>query len=306
MAQSAAAVESGAAPGNGGDGSQPSGDEHVDAVGAGDVRDDAGPGDDDSDDDDYSDVPFNEHPRFKALTRKLSKQGRQLAKLRPVADRVKDVNVDELSLKARTADQLNAVLARNPKLRQQMLEALSSPDRGDEPESEPEFDSSKLPFDVSDESGKFFAKFYKEFLELRKENGRLSSHLKQMGEDSARNANAGEARNWKSAVTAAEAHVPEHFREMFHDAVYGAFKEARERGVKVDPQKVIDHYLKKTGVNKGVQAKASDAAAQRIAEKNKNLPHQPANAGAPAGAKGDRKETVADVNRRLRSSFSGR
>jgi len=304
-AEAAAPSASGAAP-DGGDGSQPSGDDHVEAVGA---ADDAGDGarsddDDSDDDDDYSDVPFNEHPRFKALTRKLSKTKKQLARFRPLAERVKDVNVDELSLKARTADQLQEVLSKNPKLRQQMLEAMARPDAGNEPEPEPEFDPSKLPFDTSDESGKFFAAWRKEFLDLKKENARLAGELKSIRETGAQQQRAVEVRSWKSAVEAAQAHVPEHFREMFNDAVYGAFREAKERGVRLDPQKVIDHYLKKAGINKGTQAKASAAAAQRIAEQNKKLPQQPAKPGVAAAAKGDRKETVADVSKRLRRQFA--
>jgi hypothetical protein len=297
------AADSSAAP-DAGDGSPPSNEstDPVEAEVAGDAGDGAGPDDDDSDDDDYSDVPFNEHPRFKALTRKLSKQRKQLAKFRPVAERVKDLNVDELSMKARAGDQLQEVLARSPKLREQFMKAMAEPEAGDAPE--PEFDPSKLPFDVSDDSGKFFAGFYKEFLEMKKQQAALQSHVRRTGESSAAETRARDSRLWKQATAAAEAQVPEPYREMFHDAVYSAFRDARERNVRIDPQRVIDHYLKKMGGNKGNQSKASLAAAQRIAEGNKQLPRQPQHPGTGATAKGDRKETVADVNRRLKRMYA--
>ena len=44
--------------------------------------------------------------------------------------------------------------------------------------------------------------------------------------------------------------------------------------------------------------------AQRIADANQKLPRQPAHAGTFTSAKGDKRETVADVNRRLRATFA--
>lgn len=252
--------------------------------------------DDDADDDDYSDVPFKDDPRFKAMAKKLAKQRRQLTRMRPVYGRAKDLNLDDLILGHRSAQQLQDALSRNPKLAKQVAEAVAG--FHEEPASEvDDFDPSKLPFDTNDESGKFFANLVKEVRGLQKELKAAKSELSTLRQHGQQQDRRGTLQTWRSQVVAASAKVPEWARDMFNDAVYGAFHVAEQKGTRLDPQKVIQHYLSKLPISD--KAKQSAAAAARADKHNSNLPRVPQTPGVPASARKPG-ETVADVNRRIR------
>lgn len=259
-------------------------------------------GDDDDDllvsDEDFSDTPFHQHPRFKAVTSKLKKLARQNTRLKTTADRYKGVDLDTLRTRASVAEQLEGLFSRNRGLHKQVLEALAA---GDTPAAaaEPEFDPKNLPFDVNDEVGKYFVQQHKVI-------DKLTKQIEGLTNTNAQTARQTYESSWKTATGAAAAALPEHVRLVFEDAMYGAYRVAMADGKHVDPQKFVNQYLgklKARGVITGKAAeRSSAAAAQRTAENNKQLPRRPAGGGTPATAR--KPETVAEVSRRLKRQFS--
>src|SRR5262245_57531982 len=167
-------------------------------------------GDDDEDvEEDFSDVPFHEHPRFKSLTKRYGKLRRQLSRLRPVADSVKGLDLEGLRVRARVADELQQVLARRPDLRKAYMDALSNADTPAERDESATFDPSTLPFNVDDEVGKYFVQQHRTILELQKQlknaQGEVGG-LRQSQVQSARKVYEGQ---WRTATESAAAMLPE-------------------------------------------------------------------------------------------------
>jgi hypothetical protein len=271
------------------------------------------PADDDDDDEpgveeDFSDTPFHSHPRFKALTKRYNKMRRQVARMRPLAERVKGVDLDALQTRARVADELQSVLQRRPDLRKAYMDALSG--FGEEPAARDEaadFDPQKLPFNVDDDVGKYFVQQHKTILSLQKQLKEAMGELggvKQSNAQSARRAYEGQ---WRAATESAAAQLPDNVKDLFQDAMYGAYRTALAEGKQPNPQHFVNSYIKSLRARGLITAKAaqrgSDAAAQRMAENNRNLPRRPAGGGSPHGPRDGKPELVADVNRRLRKMF---
>jgi hypothetical protein len=300
------------APGEAG-GSQPQEDSPApddDATGRPDAgtKPDGEVDDDDADvEEDFSDTPFHTHPRFKALTKRYNKMRRQVERLRPVAERVKGVDLDALTVRARVADELQQVLARRPDLRRAYMDALSGEGEPPPRDELAEFDPQKLPFNVEDDVGKYFVAQHQRMLRLEKElreaKGELGS-VRQRESETERRSYQG---HWKAATESAATQLPENVRELFQDAMYGAYRTALAEGKKPNPQTFVNSYLRSLRGRGLITAKAaqrgSDAAAQRIAENNRTLPKRPAGGGSPGSARGDKPELVADVNRRLKNAF---
>lgn len=269
-------------------------------------------GDDDDDDDlgveeDFKDTPFHTHPRFQSLTKKYNKLRRQVQRLRPVADRVKGVDLDAITVKARVADELQAVLGRRPDLRKAYMDALSGVDEPAAREEGEDFDPSKLPFNIDDDVGKYFVAQHREMLDLKKQLRAALGELggvKQRETQSERKAYEG---HWRSATESAAAQLPDNVKDLFQDAMYGAYRTALAEGKKPNPQTFINSYMKTLRARGLITAKAaqrgSDAAAQRIAENNRHLPRRPAGGGGAASPREGKPELVADVNRRLKRMF---
>ena len=269
---------------------------------------DADADDDDAEiEEDFSDTPFNNHPRFKSLTKRYSKLRRQVARMRPIAERVKGVDLDSLSVKARVADELQAVLGRRADLRKAYMDALSGVDEPAARDENADFDPSKLPFNVEDDVGKYFVQQHRTILglqkQLREALGEVGG-LKQTQTQSAKKAYEGQ---WRSATESAAAQLPDNVKDLFQDAMYGAYRTALAEGKTPNPQHFVNTYTKSLRARGLITAKAaqrgSDAAAQRIAENNRNLPRRPAGGGSPGSPRDGKPETVADVNRRLRKLF---
>jgi len=266
-----------------------------------------GADDDDEVDDDFSDVPFNEHPRFKSLTKRLGKMRKQISRLRPVAERVKGVDLDTLTTRARVAEQLEQVLAQRPDLRKAYVDAISGADQPAARDEMADFDPSKLPFNVDDDVGKYFVAQHRTILDLQKQLktalGEVGG-LKQTQTQSARKVYEG---NWRMATESAASQLPENVRDLFQDAMYGAYRTALAEGKTPNPGAFVNTYMKHLRERGLITAKAAqrgkDAAAQQIAEHNRTLPRRPAGGGSAASARTGKPETVADVNRRLKKMF---
>ena len=89
---------------------------------------------------------------------------------------------------------------------------------------------------------------------------------------------------------------------MFTDLV----KSAYQRSPNVDPQVVINHYLKQLGINPTQAAMARGAAQQRLAQKNNERPrHQAGGPGSATPANGGKRpRTLAEVHRKIRTLAS--
>lgn len=294
----------GASTAEGGAGDSQSHEESTsdDVSDAGTSRADGAPADDDDDDslvsdEDFSDTPFHAHPRFKAVTSKLKKVARQNARLRAESARYKGVDLDTLRSRAGVAEQLEGLFTRNRTLHKQVLDALANGDQ--RAADEPEFDPKQLPFDTTDDVGKYFVQQDKQIRQLTKQ-------LETLASTNAATQRRSVERSWKDATLAASSELPDHVKVLFEDAMYGAYKLAHHEGRTIDPQKFVQQYLgklKARGLITGKAAARSAAASQqRSAENNKHLPRQPAGGGAPASTK-VKGETVIDVNRRLKSMW---
>jgi len=256
---------------------------------------------------DFSDTPFHSHPRFKALTKRYNKMRRQVARMRPLADRVKGVDLDALSVKARVADELQAVLGRRPDLRKSYMDALSGADEPAVRDEAAEFDPQHLPFNVEDDVGKYFVAQHRTILALQKQIRELGGDLGSVKQSNAQSARKVYEGHWRTATESAAAQLPDNVKDLFQDAMYGAYRTALAEGKQPNPQHFVNTYMKRLRERGLISAKAaqrgSNAAAQRVAENNRSLPRRPAGGGSAASPRDGKPELVADVNRRLKRMF---
>jgi hypothetical protein len=266
--------------------------------------------DDDPDavDDDDSDLPehVRENPRYKTQRTKLRREQRRWAKNRGIVERVQALGgpeaLEQLTQKARRAEDFEQMLAANPKMRA----LLVNDDSGDGDQAPKK--NTKAPrhvdgfesFDQDHPATPVLRRMAETLDRLEAENNDLKQRVSGREHQDATERTQAEVQSWKSATDAAAATLDPTLREMFTDAVAGAFQHAKRNGLTVKPQTVIDRYLSKIGASARSQATASAAAAQRIATNNRSLPSRAAaTSGRPAAPAGKR-ETVAQVNARLR------
>lgn len=232
-------------------------------------------------DEEHDDLPFKDHPRFKATRNKLRTAQRQLAKLRGLRDRVQTLgDLDQLAFDAQAYRRIAPVIERNPKFRASIYG--EQPDEGrDQPEPEPEFDDAGYPYERESPQGQYLYRMARELHETRAVLRALSrdfaSHRGSLEQSSQR----AELSEWSRATRAAAEQLPKEDQQMFMDAVYGAYQHAKAKGLRIEPQKVIEHYLKgKKRIPPAAKASASAAAARQVmAQRNQQQPR----AGAVAG-----------------------
>lgn len=273
---------------------------------------DADEDDVDFDPTEHDDLPFKDHPRFKALANKNRRLQRNLAKARAVSERVKQLgNLDDLVVAARNYADLQRSAESNPRLRALLNGGEAEPEpRGRRAPAADDFDAKDFPFDMSAPGASWLLQQAKAVHETRQALQQVLGAVQAMQQARQGEQVSRVVSTWREATEAAAAKVPERLnglplRQLFRDAVAGAFAFAREKNLKVDPKRVIDHYLKEYKVPTPAAASASDAARQRMAENNRSLPRGAVMAGGgPPAAAGRRRETVLDVGRRLRSSLS--
>jgi hypothetical protein len=164
-----------------------------------------------------------------------------------------------------------------------------------------------LPFNVEDDVGKYFVNQHRTILSLQQQLQQAIGELGGVKQTHAQSEKKVYEGHWRSATESAAAALPENVRDLFQDAMYGAYRVALAEGKKPNPQGFVNTYVKRLRDRGLITATAarrgSDAAAQRIAENNRNLPRRPAGGGSAASARTGKPETVADVNRRLRKMF---
>jgi hypothetical protein len=267
-------------------------------------------GDDDDDDpdvdhDDDSDLPehIRENPRYKQNRTKLRREQRWRAKNRGTVDRVAALGgheaLEALTARARQADTFEQLLEKNPKVR-----ALLHGGSDDTADVTP---AKKTPrhielmdaFDADHPATPVMRRMAETLDRLEDDNKSLRQELAGVTRTTTVEREQKTATEWRQATEAAAATLDPTLREMFSDAVAGAFQHAQRQRLAIKPQQVIDRYLKSVGVSARGQATASAAAAQRIANGNSKLPNRPAQHGRPAAPARSR-ETVQQVTARLR------
>lgn len=285
---------------------------------------DAGAGGDDDEDDvdllaggDDDDLDPNQpidEKKFRKVVRELRRAKRRIAKQLPLTQRLRGVDVDRVIANARQYEALEQRLRSNPRLLQQLMHgAEGDDDTGGQPASrrapsqtDPEWlqDDDKFPFDVTTPSGKFFAQ---QMRSMYTANATVQSDLRralkriETLEGGIQQERTQQVRSkWVEGMEAAARQIKDpNLRDMFKDAVRGAFHYAQSNGQRLDPNKVIGHYLKKAGVNPTTQRIAAGAARQRMAQSNQQLPRHQAGGGVATPARSG-KERLADVHKRLR------
>ncbi len=296
---------------------EPNGSDAQPSSAAGDVVDD----DDDgaADDAEIDNSPLRNDPRVTRLRNRVRSLNRRVAKHRDLVETARALNVTPQQLRE-SIDFANRYREALPVLQsQEFLEvALRRRNGGASAQQQerrqpppPAFDDSDFPFDRNDPAGRWMyereKRHHAEKTELVEMVRSLSNDLAQLRGGFAGQQRAQEVGTWRTTMEAAASKVPEKIngiplRTLFKDAVVGAFHMAKQRGVRLDPQRVIAHYLKEFNLPSSTQTAARAAASQqRMAEQNQRRPGASAFVGgSPSNANPDRsKERVSDVSRRL-------
>jgi hypothetical protein len=287
----------------------PGPDVHTDAPAAA-----AADGDDDEPDlkdDAHQNKPWANDPDFKRAMNRARRLQRRLAEAKPIVEKVRAFGIgdklEEVVTNARRYSDAEPTLRR--------LASGEDPSRAAEsrePDSyePPPFDRKSVPFDDNDPGGKWIADFAE-----RHHNayhnlvGAVKSLMREVNEQRSERQTEHRTRevtDWKAEISKAAQQLPEEMdgfpvRQVFADAVVGAFHQAKVRRTKINPQAVINHYLAKYKPRKTDPAAAAAATAQqRIAENNRSRPSSGAfSGGTPTGARDITNERIGDVSRRM-------
>jgi len=253
-------------------------------------------------DDEHADLPFSNHPRFKAIRNKLRTAQRQVAKLRTLRDRVQAIgDLDQVVYDAQNYRRIAPQMESNKHLRALIYGEPADSER-DEPDRETPFDEAGYPFERDSDQGKYLYALAREHHDTKAALRAISRDLGAMRQTHEQSTRQAELGTWSKATTAAAAQLPAEQRQMFMDAVYGAYQHAKARGLRVQPQAVIDHYLKGQKVTPAVKQSASAAAArQAMAQRNNQNPRGPAIAGQGRPAPAQKKRmNVFELGKQIR------
>jgi hypothetical protein len=281
--------------------------------------------DDDLEPDDHVDQAIRDHPEYKRLRNRTRSLQRKLAKVSPTAERLKGLNLDDLTFKARSYDAINEQIQRNPKLRALLggdaEDGASSTGgaRGKAPAAGDDFDESQFPFDPEAPGSAFLLQQARSLHSMSKRLEQQDGLIRRLADHLTGRQQAEVAGAWKSATDQAATRLPEKvrigqgetatvvpLREMFRDTVYGAFQTLRSQGRPVTKEiatQVIKHYLGEFGVtSKGKSSAAAAAATQRNAETANRWPQRGALAsqGTPASPRQPGENAFQAINRVFR------
>lgn len=258
----------------------------------------------DDDDDDHADLDetLKAHPAVRRLLNRGRKYRRQLAKHRPLAEVVQAVGgVDKLPdilAKARNYDTL--IESQRARLQRGGSEA----DREKTAEAPPDWDDPNFPFDKADPAGRYLfetikglhTKHSSEVQELKQAIAGLERKLSGLDSGLQRERVTAVQQQWIAETDRAAQQVPEAARAAFKDLVFGAYRQATERGIALTPQQAIEHYAKMFKALNGSSAALKAAATQQRAEHAQNQPGRTAfSGGSPASARDKATETLDDI-----------
>lgn len=258
-------------------------------------------------DDTHRDKPWANDPDFKRALNRARRAQRQAAKYRPIVEKVRafgvEGNLEDVVSRARRFDEVQPLLRRA---------TSGETSRAAQPPQEyqpPPFDKNAVPFDPNDPGGRWLIEreeqHHNRFHTLVGVVHQMARELHSLREGHQGEQRTREVTNWRGEIDKASKLLPEKvngipLRTLFSDAVIGAFHQARVTGRRINPDQVIQHYLKEFSAQKKNPAALTAAAQQRIAENNRTLPGRQAYAGGtPAEARNRKDERVKDVTKRL-------
>lgn len=327
--------------GSGGD-TQMTSDAGVDTSDAGDPSGDdldtgahAG-GEGDADDDeslllgDDDDAQHDRRPLEEQLAA-LRKANRRLKskhlKAKPVLDRLKGQNLDDIVSQARSFSELQRAAQHNPRLRAliyggdaddpEPTRSQAKPAAASLPSLPSEFTTQTLGFDPDESPGnRVIANAIQHTAELTRRIAQLEAlvpTVQNLDRTVTSSRQAAEKTSWSTQLQTFESELKKVapgntlLLTLARDAMHGAFQTRAQHGR--SPDQIVQHYLKqfvKTGALTTQQAGKVNAATQsRMAAHNRTLPRSPAGGGQPSGARGNQPRLLKDVNRDLRAGVIG-
>jgi len=161
-------------------------------------------------------------------------------------------------------------------------------------------DLSKL-WDTESESGKFFVKMAKKLRDTTRELKNTRGKLEQFEGGQRNKEVAAVQKQWLDAIDAGAKKITDpDVRDVYSDLMKAAYKEARGR---LNPAELSVKILKKLKVNPTQARMVAGAQQQRMAQTNQQRPrHQAGGTGSTATPARGKRESLADVHKRLRSA----
>jgi hypothetical protein len=286
----------------------------------------AGSGDEDDLEDEDEDLSDLQHdPRVKRMAARLRKLNNFAKKARPVYQRVRGLDLDDVLTRARNYDAVASRFSSDPELVQRYMQGpqQAAAQAQQAPAERPQYPGSglpeQIPFDTSDPGGQYVAALHQRFNDLHRQSwefqeqaknviGTLSRELHELREGTTREKTQTLITGVKSAVDAEVAKYDDGVAPYLRDSLYALFRDAKARGrtdLLQNPAKAIREYVKEESLakyRKEAVAKAgvSVAQAQAMAHQNRSRPGAAAyTGGTPAPATPKERQTVKSVNARL-------
>lgn len=312
--------EAGDADGEATEGEGADGDQADDAAGQGGSQTD----DDDEelnallgeDDDQTDERPLDE--RFKRLKASHNKLRKRFGKAWPLVQTLRKQGITDVNDVVVGSRNWNALLERVGGDRNKLNRLLDSLDGetldgGKKPASttrgnaareddDEEFDEKAFDklWDTTTESGKFFVKLARRNHEQGKALKAAQARLDQLEGGIRQDKDTQVKSSWLGVMNAASKTIKDKdTREIYEDMMKSAFFVARTKGQNIDPMALSRTVLKKLKVEPTTARIADNAAKQRMAQNNQGRPKHQAG-GGPANPAKAKRETVDEVNRRIR------
>lgn len=252
--------------------------------------------------------------RYKALSKRSRKLEKSLKKSLPIQQALREAGVDLRTLMASHArlTAYEASLQNNPRLRA-LLEGNADDAGTDDRRPAAREEAVEYPFDVNDPVGRFMQDFHqgttktnREILErLERMERTANDRLGRIENTTVAQQRSSTMQSWKTAADAAAGKLDKPVQKLFRDAVLAAAHGYLNGQHKLSPQQVIDHYLADFKVSDKQKRRASDAAAQKTAERNQTLPRRPAQgSGSPASPAARKVPRLEDFNRNLQRTMA--
>lgn len=268
------------------------------------------------DDEDPDDArPLEE--RHKALRKSHNKLRKRFGKAWPLVQTLKKQGITDVNDVVVGSRNWNALLERvggdRNKLNR-LLDSLDGENLGDgkkpaattrgnaAADDDDEFDEKAFDklWNTTTESGKFFVKLARKNHEQGKALKAAQTRLDQLEGGIRTDKDTAVKSSWLGVMNAASKTIKDtDTREIYEDLMKSAFFVARTKGQNIDPTALSRTVLKKLKVEPTTARIADNAAKQRMAQNNQGRPKHQAGGGQPNPAKA-KKETVDEVNRRIR------
>ncbi len=280
-------------------------------------------GDEDDDPDELEHVDASDPEAIAKLRKALNHQKRQNRKLRPIAQQVKGLNLQELQYQARSYQEFQAQIAQNPKLKAffGLGDESASSDAARSPTPSFEYDGSSLPYDPSaNPINQHLAKRDRDLAEvqhtlkafdlaaLSKRLEQIESHVGTIGQREIAREQQATQTQWRTAIESAAEKIPNvGVRKQFKELLAREYVISRNSRARIDPSAIVQKHLADLGLPQVAKQQQKAVTAQRMAEANKSLPRPGAMVGGtPASARDKSKERLADVHRRVMGRTPGR